>query len=166
MAVDTVLYPFYIGGLFILISEIVNGEETPKFLPILYKAAMIWWPFTLVTILAVLIVTVGLILFIFPGIYLGLRLFFVQFNVVFKGLSPFEAISVTYKSTKSCYWILFKIMLPVILFVIALSYIASFLEADVSGKIIYVSDMLFGIIFMYISVLQFRLYRLFGNEES
>lgn len=52
------------------------------------------------TVLFGIVVVIGLILLIIPGIYFGLRLQFYAYLIIDKGLSPFEALSESYNLTR------------------------------------------------------------------
>lgn len=66
-----------------------------------------------------LIVVVGLILLIVPGIYLGIRLQFFKYFVVDKGYGPIQALKSSWDITKGNVWNLFLFGLLIILINIA-----------------------------------------------
>jgi len=62
------------------------------------------------SILYCIMVVLGLILFIFPGIYLALKFQFFRFLVVEKGMGPIEALRDSGRMAKGNIWNLFKLI--------------------------------------------------------
>lgn len=62
--------------------------------------AGLFFKFILTNLLVSVLVMVGLILLIIPGIYLALKYMFVTYAVVDKGVGPFEALTISGKLTK------------------------------------------------------------------
>lgn len=71
------------------------------------------------SILGGLIVLVGFILFIVPGIYLSVKLCFTSYAVVDKKLGPVEALKASYNMTKGNWWNLALLGIVSVLIVIA-----------------------------------------------
>lgn len=61
----------------------------------------------LASLIAVVLTFVGLILLVIPGIYVGLRLSFVQYAIMDKGLGFFDALKYSWKITNGQVWNLF-----------------------------------------------------------
>lgn len=72
-------------------------------------------PFIGGSILYAIIVVVGLLLFIVPGIYLGIRYHFYSYFIVDKGFSPIEALKESAKITNGVKWKLFTLSFILVL---------------------------------------------------
>lgn len=64
------------------------------------------------------IVVVGFILLVVPGIYFAIRLTFVPFLVIDKKLNPIDALKESWKMTEGQVWHLFKLMVVFVLLVL------------------------------------------------
>ncbi len=73
----------------------------------LYNHYPLFWKYLGGAILTFLIVFGGFILLIIPGIIFGIRLHFVSYLIIDKGLGPIEAIKTSWKITKGNVWNLF-----------------------------------------------------------
>lgn len=71
--------------------------------------------YTLATLLYTLIVLVGLVLLIVPGIILGIRLQFYGYLIIDKGMGPIEALKKSWQMTKGVTWEMFLLGILVLL---------------------------------------------------
>jgi uncharacterized membrane protein len=67
----------------------------------------VFWHSLLATLLYILVVVAGLIVFILPGIYLAVTLKFYMYEIVEHGTKPWDAIGKSYALTKGHFWKLF-----------------------------------------------------------
>lgn len=73
-----------------------------------------FWPYLLAYILTVIIIALGFVALIIPGIILAMGLAFVSFLVVDKGLGPMQAIEQSWRITKGHKWQLFLLFLALL----------------------------------------------------
>ena len=81
-------------------------QEKPDFSE-LFSQSPLFFKMLFGSILYGLIVILGLILFIIPGIILGIKFYFYEYFIVDKGLGPIEALKRSSKITKGATWNLF-----------------------------------------------------------
>jgi len=72
----------------------------------------------LANLITVVIIGIGLVFLIIPGIIFGCRLAFVSYLVMDKGYDPMKAVETSWKMTKGYGWNIFKLFLMSILIVI------------------------------------------------
>jgi len=75
----------------------------------------IFWRYAVATILYSLIVAVGLVLFVIPGIILGMRYLLFGYFVVEKGSRPVDALAQSSAATDGARWDLFVFVLALLL---------------------------------------------------
>ena len=63
-----------------------------------------WIYFAFLGLLKMLVIGIGLVFFILPGIYLAVRLMFAELLVIDRGLRPFEAMQASYDMTANHFW--------------------------------------------------------------
>ncbi len=80
-----------------------NGSQKPDFED-LYNHYPLFWQYLAGSLLSGLIVLGGFILLIIPGIYFSVKLQFVQYLIVDRGLGPMEAIQKSWKMTEGSFW--------------------------------------------------------------
>jgi uncharacterized membrane protein len=87
--------------------------EKPAFSDLFQRNSLI--NYVLTSIISCVIIVIGLILFIIPGIIFAFRLQFSKYLVIDKKLGPVEAIQKSWKMTKGVTWNLFLLCLLFIL---------------------------------------------------
>ncbi len=94
-------------------------ERQPATYDDLFSGGPLFVNYLVTSVLLGIIITIGLILFVIPGIYLALRFQFAPFLVVDQGLGPFAALSKSSELTRGVKWKLlgFDILLGLIEFV-------------------------------------------------
>ncbi|MFH1186580.1 MAG: hypothetical protein V1697_00200 [Candidatus Levyibacteriota bacterium] len=80
-------------------------HEKPVFSDLFYTPSLI--NYILTSVMSSVIVLIGLVLFIVPGIIFALKIQFSSYLVVDKGLGPVEAIQKSWRMTKGVKWNLF-----------------------------------------------------------
>ena len=108
-----------VGIAIIAVSLIIVNGHTPTFDDLLksFKSYKITWHYFLASLLCILIIIVGTILLILPGIYLAVRLQFYKFLVVeHENMKPTDALKESMKITKGHFWKLFGFILLIAIF--------------------------------------------------
>ncbi|MBP0049761.1 hypothetical protein H9C73_13570 [Marinobacterium sp. AK62] len=106
-ALDLALMPVYWGATLLYLRSVLDGQ------PFTISQALIaglgcWGRLLLTYILTALAISTGLLLFIVPGIYIGIRLAFAEFYCVMEGKGPIESIGASWASTREFFWPLFQ----------------------------------------------------------
>ncbi len=68
-------------------------DQQPARLGDLFARASVFFPYLAVSLLAGIIISIGLVLLVIPGIYLGLRFQFAPYLVVDRGIGPLAALA-------------------------------------------------------------------------
>lgn len=96
---NLLIKPVYTGGLIALIFSLATGQGKGIINSLL--AGILRWPYMLIAnVLTSLMIFVGMMAFLLPGIWLFSRLFLVPYLVMLKNQTPFEAVSNSFKYTK------------------------------------------------------------------
>lgn len=124
---NLIFKPIYTGGLIILIYSLANGEA--KGILNCLTAGIIRWPFMLLAnIMTSLLIFVGLLLFILPGIWLFTRLFLVPYLIMLKKQMPLEAIINSYQYTKGYSFTILNDIVVLVLIFLAGILLLNFLQ--------------------------------------
>lgn len=92
------------------IALVIVGGHTPKYEDLFksFKNYKITLNFFITSILCIMIIVLGFVFFIIPGIYLAVRLQFYKFLVIEnENMSPVGIIKESYKMTEGYFWKLF-----------------------------------------------------------
>lgn len=101
-ALFTALSLFAYGGYLSLMLRHFRGEKIS--FDRIFDLDMRWLSFAFVVIVKGLVVMLGLVCFIFPGIYLALRYAFAEILVIDEGLRPMEAMKKSAEMTLGVKW--------------------------------------------------------------
>lgn len=110
--VTAVAYILYGGYLAMLIRH-YKGEQVE--FDDLFTIDNRWIYFTFLGLIKGLLILVGLVLFIVPGVYLAIRWMFAEFYVINEGMKPMEALRASSALTEGHRWKLFGFSLVVLL---------------------------------------------------
>lgn len=130
--VDTVLQLFLVGFIVLIVKEYLVNKEV-AFLDNLKMVAPRAVSLFLSTILKSIIIFAGLILLIFPGIYLAVRLSLSESAIVNEGLGPIEGLKRSFEMNKSINWHVFSIGFIFFLITFAILIALLILSAIVYG---------------------------------
>lgn len=120
-------------GIINISLKFVDGKK-PDIMDLFYRKSLLH--FIIVSLVTALIIAVGFVLLIIPGIYLAIRLQFSTYLVVDKGMTFVDAIKKSWKMTEGQVWNLFLFTLLLILLNIAgalLILIGLFVTVPTSG---------------------------------
>ncbi len=116
-----------------------------------------------------LLISLGLLLFIFPGVYIGARLSFFPFFIIYEGYKPYPALLKSYHATRD-YW--GKIAAPILIinfFIIVAQLILSMIF-DKSGVLSFLAwiaiESFFAVVGWLSLIVAFRFYCIYKNENS
>lgn len=106
-SLDLALMPVYWGATLLYLRSVLQGEPLGVGQALVMGLAC-WGRLLLTYILTALAISSGLLLFIVPGIYIGIRLAFAEFYCVMEGKGPLQSISASWNTTKEFFWPLFQ----------------------------------------------------------
>jgi len=117
---NLIIKPIYTGGIILLIYNLAM-EQNKSILSCLLGALMRWPYMLIANVLTSIVVFIGLMFFVLPGIWAFSRLFLVPYLVILKNQTPFTAIINSYHYTKGySFKILSDIILLIVIFIIIL----------------------------------------------
>lgn len=154
--------PIYTGGLIFLISRIVSGEKW-RIKECLLVGLACWINLLFVNIISSLLIILGLIVFIIPGLVVFARLSLAEFNVVLERLSPIDALIQSNKVTKQFTWQIIGSVVLLSAMLLGVKLLISLVIETFSLKhlfIFMVSDLLIIILWSTFTILLFRFYDL------
>ena len=97
------LNPLYLGGFTFLLSNITHKRSVSLSQCLMY-GFYTWIPVLAVSIVYGMVTTLGLFLFIFPGIWIFSRLILSPFSVILERKSPIDALTESFKDTADESW--------------------------------------------------------------
>lgn len=117
---NLLIKPVYTGGLIALIYSLATTQHKGVMNCLL--AGIIRWPYMLIAnVITSLLIFVGLLVFLLPGIWLFSRLFLVPYLVMLNKQSPFQAVFNSFQYTKGySLTILTDVAFLVIIFIVGL----------------------------------------------
>ena len=97
--VGLLTYPLYTAASILAIAKRSRGEAVV--LSRIFNAALrLWWPLFLQCVVLAVVLGVGLLLLVVPGIWLGTRLSLSEIYLVLSERKPLEALRASFQSTK------------------------------------------------------------------
>tara|TARA_B100000745_G_scaffold299783_1_gene251502 strand:+ start:19902 stop:20426 length:525 start_codon:yes stop_codon:yes gene_type:complete len=115
-ALYTALSYIVLGGFITLLIAHHDGRHVA--LDDIFEIDARWIYFVFASILKGLIIFAGLMLLVIPGIYVFLRLYFVELLVLDRGMRPMEALRASSEMTKGHEWKLFLFTIVAILIIL------------------------------------------------
>lgn len=113
------LIDYLVGISIVTISLVIASGHTPTFNDLFksFKNYKITWHYILTTLLYILIVVIGLIFFILPGIYLAVRLHFYKFLIIeHENMGPIDTLKESMRMTSGLFWRLLGFIIVIALF--------------------------------------------------
>ena len=162
-----IFYPLYTAPLIMLIAK-RTGHEHPSNASLLAASLKIWLPFVLLTLIVGILIGVGLMLLIIPGIWVAIRLSLSEVFLVVGGLKPIDAISASFATTKEYFWIIFICIFIVMLPIWGMSYglgHAGELFAE-SYVISFCMEIFISFVSLFVNVVIFRIFMIAGMEQE
>jgi hypothetical protein len=104
------IYPLSTGAQISLYYKIINGADL-DLMKCIFESKKYLTNLVIGTFIYLLLTLLGLIVFIIPGIVIGVRLSFYCFLIVYENYQPIDALRVSYQITKGCTW---KIAYPLL----------------------------------------------------
>jgi hypothetical protein len=160
--------PIYTGGLILLISKIVSGEERSVKECLLVGLAC-WINLLFVNIISSLLIILGLIAFIIPGLIVFARLSLAEFNVVLERQSPIDALVRSSRVTKRFTWQIIGSVVLLSAMLLGIKLLINLVIATFSLKylpVFIISELVVIILWSTLTILLFRFYDLASKASQ
>jgi len=102
-ALDLILMPIYWGATLLYMRSVLQNSPLSVSQAVSLSFGC-WGRLLLTYVLTTLAVSTGLLMFILPGIYIGVRLAFAEFYCVMEGKGPLESIRASWNSSADFFW--------------------------------------------------------------
>jgi hypothetical protein len=154
--------PIYTGGLIFLISRLVSGESW-SVKESLLVGLRCWLNLLVVNVISSVLIMLGLLAFILPGLVIFARLSMAEFSVVLERLSPVDALIHSNRITRQFTWQIIGSILLLSALLIGVKLLINIIIATFSLKHLFVfmiSELIIIILWSNITILLFRYYGL------
>lgn len=98
MLVSLLFYPLYTAALILYLDTRSNGQAIAK-RDLFARALQLWPRLALLVVICTLLISAGLLLFIFPGVWIMVNLVFAEYLLVLRGLPVIEAMRTSARMT-------------------------------------------------------------------
>jgi hypothetical protein len=157
---DFLVSPVYMVAAIFYIASIIHNEH--RAISSLWGLGLkLWLPFLVLSVMVGIVVSIGLLMFILPGIFFAVRYAFAQFELLFNQQNPPEAIRKSWHLTADYQWLILSgfAMITVLLYGPLLIFSSVFNELMQSNWIIgSVINLLYAVLTMLYTVFAFRVY--------
>lgn len=154
--------PIYTGGLIFMISRLVSGESWSVKESLLVGLGC-WLNLLVVNVISSVLIILGLLAFILPGLVIFARLSMAEFSVVLERLSPIDALIRSNRITRQFTWQIIGSILLLSALLIGVKILINIIITTFSLKHLFVfmvSELIIIILWSNITILLFRYYDL------
>lgn len=167
LLIDSMVYPVYTIAIIFYISSVV-ADKRIDIKTLWGHGIKFWLPFMIYSIASGIIITIGLILFIIPGLIYIARYAFAPFDLILNENTPFDAMKNSWHTAKDYLWIILGgyIVITVILF--SPFYFASQLFTQGSAAMLIfeiISNIALSVLHVMYTVFSYRVYEYAINEK-
>jgi hypothetical protein len=138
MLIDAMVAPLYEAALILFVARTIQGERLDT-LTSWRLALPLWLPLLALYILVGLAVGAGLILLIVPGVIIGARLVFAEFELVLEKRPVGEALSRSWAASKPYVWTIILGYLLLLFLILGSSYLVAMIldtESAIVGVLV------------------------------
>jgi hypothetical protein len=159
LALNMALYPLYIVALILMMARQAQ-REVPTNTQLISDALGLYFPFLILFIIGMGLIWCGLLLFVFPGVYLAVRLAFAEFYLVVDRMDPREALIASFQATRH-HWLLILtalalFALPIFGIIILVSNLLQATQAGAMANM--AADAFISFLSLFMHVILFRIY--------
>lgn len=154
--------PIYTGGLIFMISRLVSGDSWSVKESLLVGLGC-WLNLLVVNVISSVLIILGLLAFILPGLFIFARLSLAEFSVVLERLSPIDALIHSNRITKRFTWQIIGSVLLLSALLIGVKLLINIIITTFSLKHLFVfmaSELIIIILWSTLTILLFRYYGL------
>ena len=154
--------PIYTGGLIFMISRLVSGDSWSVKESLLVGLGC-WLNLLVVNVISSVLIILGLLALILPGLFIFARLSLAEFSVVLERLSPIDALIHSNRITKRFTWQIMGSVLLLSALLIGVKLLINIIITTFSLKHLFVfmvSELIIIILWSTLTILLFRYYGL------
>ncbi|QXI39117.1 YciC family protein [Pseudomonas xantholysinigenes] len=165
MLVSLLFYPLYTAALILYLDTRSNGQAIAK-RDLFARALQLWPRLALLVVICTLLISAGLLLFIFPGVWIMVNLVFAEYLLVLRGLPVIEAMRTSARMTTGHFLRIMICMLAVLapLWLIEGLLISAFPEPQPGVRL--AVDSFNGFLQLFATVVLYRLFMLRESEAG
>lgn len=161
-------YPMYAVGVVFYMASIVTGELIDT--RTLWRLGLKFWaPYFVLTIIITIAVVFGLVLLVIPGIILGVRYSFSEFDLLLNQRKPLEAMKNSWALTKEYMWLLLGgyVVITIAIYVPLFLVSSLFDESSISYFVFdTLSNLAYSVLEILYTIFAFRVYVLAGVQDN
>jgi hypothetical protein len=157
---DFLVSPVYMVAATFYIASIIQNEHR-KISSLWGLGLKFWLPYLVLSVMIGLVVSIGLLMFILPGIFFAVRYAFAQFELLFNQQNPPDAIRNSWRLTADYQWLILSgfAMITVLLYGPLLIFSSVFNELMQSNWVIgSVINLIYAVLTMLYTIFAFRVY--------
>ncbi len=154
------LIPLYLSALIIFMASRVDGNF-PSFKAVYTKAFQFWLPMLVIYLITFILIGIGFMALIIPGMIVMARTSYAQFYCVLENISPMDAIKKSWSETKENQWVILIGLAVMQLTVEVPDWLASKVLTAIGANYAFihvVTSVLYGILFSLPIIFAFRMY--------
>ncbi|MEN5239974.1 MULTISPECIES: YciC family protein [Pseudomonas] len=165
MLVSLLFYPLYSAALILYLDTRSNGNPIAK-RNLFARAVQLWPALALLILISSLLIMAGLMLFIFPGVWIMVNLVFAEYLLVLRGLPVVESMRTSARMTTGHFMRIMVCMLSVLapLWLIDGLLLTVFPEPQPGVQL--ALDSLSGFLQLFSTVVLYRLFMLLESEAA
>ncbi|AZL66861.1 MULTISPECIES: YciC family protein [Pseudomonas] len=165
MLVSLLFYPLYSAALILYLDTRSNGDAIAK-RNLFARALQLWPALALLILISSLLIMAGLMLFIFPGVWIMVNLVFAEYLLVLRGLPVVESMRTSARMTTGHFMRIMVCMLSVLapLWLIDGLLLTVFPEPQPGVQL--ALDSLSGFLQLFSTVVLYRLFMLLESEAA
>ncbi|MHA6162186.1 YciC family protein [Pseudomonas sichuanensis] len=165
MLVSLLFYPLYSAALILYLDTRSNGDAIAK-RNLFARAVQLWPALALLILISSLLIMAGLMLFIFPGVWIMVNLVFAEYLLVLRGLPVVESMRTSARMTTGHFMRIMVCMLSVLapLWLIDGLLLTVFPEPQPGVQL--ALDSLSGFLQLFSTVVLYRLFMLLESEAG
>lgn len=153
------LWPLLQGILILLIAKLADSDRL-TLSEAVKQVIPFWVGLFVVNTITQVVVGLGLLFFILPGIWLYLKLFLAPYYVVLEGKPAIESLQQAYENSEEHFATFLKTLLPPLVLTLVILFIAS--GTGNGNYPLLISELLISkLLSIYITIVEYRLYQLY-----
>lgn len=121
--IEVLLIPLYWGATIFYMQSVLDGSPL-RALTAISMGLSSWVRLLFTYLLNGLAIIIGLILFIVPGVYVGIRFSFADYICVLEGKSPMSSLKLSWGETDGYFWVLLQGFALIFVLLFALQVVA------------------------------------------
>ena len=155
-----ILIPLYLSALIVFMASRIDGNSK-SFKAVYSKAIQFWLPMAVVYLVTSILIGIGFLALIIPGLIVMARTSYAQFYCVLENNSPMEAIKKSWSETKENQWVILIGLTVMYLAIEVPDWVTSKALTAIGAHYAFihvVTSILYGVLFSLPIVFAFRMY--------